>query len=110
MRKSVGLHVAYHYLITPNGKVWKVRDPDDVGYHAGNWSINKRSVAVCVVGDFSKYHPTRAQVRSLDTLVKKMQRERQIKNVIPHSYCRATLCCGEYLKREVRNLSWGRYF
>ena len=110
MGKSAGLHVAYHYLITPNGRVWKVRDPDDVGHHAGNWGVNKRSVAVCVVGDFSKHRPTRSQVRSLDVLVRRLQSERKIKSVIPHSYCRATLCCGEYLKREVRKLSWGRHF
>lgn len=110
MDKSVGLHVAYHYLVTPDGRVWKARDPDDIGHHAGNWSVNKRSVAICVVGDFSKYRPTKAQVRSLDTLVKRLQSERRIKRVIPHSYCRATLCCGEYLKREIRKFSWGRYF
>ena len=111
MGKSAGLHVAYHYLITPNGKVWQVRDPDDIGHHAGNWNVNKHSLGICLVGDFSKHRPTKAQVKSLDTLVRRLQAERQIKrSVIPHSYCRATLCCGEYLKREIRKLSWGRYF
>ncbi|MCY4577144.1 MAG: peptidoglycan recognition family protein [Candidatus Kaiserbacteria bacterium] len=110
MGKSAGLHIAYHYLITPNGKVWKVRDPDDVGHHAGNWRVNKHSVAVCLAGDFSKHRPTKAQVASLDALVRQLQKERRIRNVIPHSHCRATLCCGEYLKREVRKLSWGKHF
>ena len=110
MGKSAGLHVAYHYLITPNGRVWKVRDPDDIGHHAGNWSVNKRSLGICLVGDFSKHRPTKVQVQSLDTLVRRLQKERRIKSIIPHSYCRATLCCGEYLKREIRKLSWGRHF
>ena len=110
MAKSLDLFVAYHYLITPNGKVWKTRDPDEIGHHAGNWMINVRSLAICVVGDFSKHRPTQAQVRSLDKLVRKIQGERNISRVIPHSYCRKTLCCGEYLKREIRKLPWGQYF
>lgn len=110
MGKSVGLHVAYHFLITPNGKVWKTRDPDDVGHHAGNWNVNKYSIGICLAGDFSKHKPTRAQVQALDRLVRRLQGERRISKVIPHSYCRATLCCGEYLSREIRKLSWGRHF
>ena len=110
MGKSLNFTIAYHYLITPNGKVWKSRHPNDVGHHVGNLDVNKRSIAICVVGDFSKHKPTKAQVRSLDSLVKGLQKERRITKVIPHSHCRATLCCGEHLKREVRKLSWGKYF
>ena len=110
MDKSLNFSIAYHYLITPNGKVWKVRDPDAVGHHAGHWGVNEKSIAVCLVGDFSKHRPTGKQVQSLDSLVRRLQSERRITKVIPHSYCRATLCCGEYLKREIRKLSWGRHF
>ena len=110
MRKSAGWHIAYHYLITPDGKVWETRSPNDVGHHAGNGTVNRCSLAICLVGDFSKHRPTRAQVQSLDSLVQSLRQERRITAVIPHSYCKATLCCGKYLKREVRKLSWGRHF
>ena len=110
MSKSLNLTIAYHYLITPDGKVWRTRDLQDVGYHAGDWNVNLHSIGICLVGDFSKHQPTRAQVRSLDRLVQRLRGERGISKVIPHSYCRATLCCGEHLKREVRKLSWGRHF
>ena len=110
MGKSLGLTISYHYLITPDGKVWRTRDLEDVGYHAGNWNVNLHSIGVCLVGNFEKYRPTRAQVQSLDRLVRRLRSERGISKVIPHSYCRATLCCGENLKREIRKLSWGRNF
>ena len=110
MGKSLGLTIAYHYLITPDGKVWRTRDLQDVGYHAGDWNVNLHSIGVCLVGDFTKYRPTKSQVRSLDRLVRRLRSERRISKVIPHSYCRATLCCGEHLKREVRRFSWGKHF
>ena len=110
MKPSFGLMVAYHYLITPNGKVWNTRDESDIGYHAGDWEVNKASVGICLVGNFEKYKPTRQQMKSLDLLVRRLQRERNITKVVPHSHCKATLCCGKHLEAEIRKLPWGEHF
>ena len=110
MRESRGLHISYHFLITPNGKILETRHLNDIGHHAGNWEVNKKSIAICLVGDFSKHRPTKKQVTSLDTLIKRIKQDHPVKMIIPHSHSKATLCCGEHLKREVRRFSWGRNF
>ena len=110
MEPSMGLMISYHYLITPDGNVWPTRDENDIGHHAGDWEVNERSIALTLIGDFSKHRPTRRQVQSLDRLVRRLMSERRIQKVIPHSHCRATLCCGEYLSQEIRKLSWGEHF
>ena len=111
MQPSLGLNVAYHFIVTPNGKVWKTRSENDVGHHAGNWEINQASLAICLVGHFEKNEPTRQQLSSLNTLVKRIQRKYRIEKVIPHSQSNETLCCGWKLKRKIMDFPWGeKYF
>ena len=58
MNKSEGKYIAYHFMVTPNGRVWKTRHPKHIGHHAGNWEVNKKSLAICLVGDFSNRRPS----------------------------------------------------
>ena len=110
MPASLGLTVAYHYMIMSDGAIYRTRDEEDIGYHAGDWEVNKVSVGICLVGNFEEHKPTRQQIQSLDRLVRQLQQERNIVKVIPHSHCKATLCCGKYLEAEIRKLPWGKYF
>ena len=110
MSASLGLTVAYHYIIMSDGAVHQTRNEGDIGHHAGNWEVNKTSIGICLTGNFEKHKPTREQIQSLDRLVRRLQQERNIVKIIPHSHCRATLCCGKYLEAEIRKLPWGEHF
>ena len=110
MPASLGLTVAYHYIIMSDGAVHQTRDEGVIGYHAGNWEVNKASIGICLVGNFEEYKPTQQQIRSLDALVRRIQRERNILKIVPHSHCKATLCCGKHLEAEIRKLPWGEHF
>ena len=110
MPASLGLMVAYHYLIMSDGAIHQTRDEEDIGYHAGDWEVNKTSIGICLTGNFEKHKPTRQQIQSLDRLVRRIQSERNIVKVVPHSHCKATLCCGRHLEAALRKLSWGKHF
>lgn len=45
-------HTAYHYLIFANGRVVTTRPEDEVGYHASDLAVNKRSIGIALVGNF----------------------------------------------------------
>jgi len=66
---SLGYSIAYHYLLDLNGDYIKTREERDIGYHAGIWTSNAKSVAICLLGNFSKHNPTKAMLNRLRILV-----------------------------------------
>lgn len=71
--------IGYHHLVYQDGKVTTELSPlvkvgdkwfvDHVGWHAGKWGVNCRSVAICLVGDFSDKEPPDAQLRATAGLI-----------------------------------------
>jgi hypothetical protein len=96
-------HIAYHYVILPDGTVEKGRPEKCRGGHTRSWKHN-RWVGICLVGYFDpkwknrKYHrPTGAQMRSLVSLsVRIMDRYRFDRTrILPHKNIDPTQCPGK---------------
>ena len=97
-------HVAYHYLIFPNGKVQAGRPERCEGAHARGYNSY---IGISLVGDFSPadnpsgskgpVRPTRQQLRSLLQLTRELQRKYDIpmQRILRHSDVAATRCPGE---------------
>ncbi|OGZ69187.1 MAG: hypothetical protein A3D44_02405 [Candidatus Staskawiczbacteria bacterium RIFCSPHIGHO2_02_FULL_42_22] len=82
-------YIGYHHLVYADGKVTTELSPlvkidgkwfvDHVAWHAGKWSVNCRSVAICLVGNFSEEYeedgkkkirePSDAQLRATAGLI-----------------------------------------
>ncbi len=69
-------HISYHYMIDNLGDVYQCVPDNEIGYHAGNLVVNKKSIAVCLHGNFNVQTPTPAQAKALDTFCKYMFTER----------------------------------
>jgi len=93
----------YHYVILTNGQILKGNPDDVVVWHANNNDVNDTSVAVCLWGNFSKTEPTKAQIKSLVALLKKLVRKYKIspENILGHRDVgdEWTECPGDYLYR-----------
>lgn len=85
---------AYHWLIYPNGKAQRLLKDNYIGWHAGNWDINCRSIGIVLSGDFLQSPPTSEQIESLQTLIG-LYSHIQKQNVLLHSDVVDTLCPGE---------------
>jgi hypothetical protein len=96
-------HVGYHYLILPNGKVEAGRPERCEGAHARGYNS---FIGIALVGDFSPASnpsglygpstPTRAQMRSLIKVCRRLRQRYQIpiQRVMRHSDVTATSCPG----------------
>lgn len=69
-------HLSYHFVIDNVGDVYQCLPETEVGYHAGNLPVNKKSLAVCLHGNFEKQQPTPKQVAALTAFVKWITTER----------------------------------
>jgi N-acetyl-anhydromuramyl-L-alanine amidase AmpD len=67
--------IAYHYTIERDGKVYKCNSTWEIVWHAGSNRMNKKSIGICVLGDFSgpdydgREKPTKVQLKALVDLV-----------------------------------------
>jgi len=65
---SLGYYVGYHWFIERGGTVIRARADKDEGAHTlGGW--NKKSIGICMAGDFSLETPSEAQIASLRSLM-----------------------------------------
>lgn len=85
----------YHWLMRMDGTFQRLLDDDQIGWHAGNWEINRRSVAICLDNDYEKQDPTNEVLQKLATHIKKHYPDIKSANIIGHCEARkGTICPG----------------
>lgn len=62
--------IAYHYLIKEDGTVENILGDNQIGWHAGNWQINCRSIAMCFLDDLKEKTPTTKALQAARKIVK----------------------------------------
>lgn len=90
--------IGYHYLIDPAGRVWQGRDTSWQGAHVARQ--NEGNLGICVLGNYNRQSPNRAQCAAVDRFVK-AQMSRYgvgINNVFVHRELAQTECPGSSLK------------
>lgn len=88
--------IAYHYVITRDGTTYKTNNVTTLSYHGGEGQ-NKKSLGVCLLGNFQMQHPTPVQIKALEDLLAEILRNLPGRKVVPHRAVRATVCPGEKL-------------
>jgi N-acetyl-anhydromuramyl-L-alanine amidase AmpD len=100
-----GNGLMYHYVITPDGQIYKTRNMEEVTWHANN--ANNKSVAIMLQGNFEIQNPTIEQLKSLEELLQKLLIDLSLdkSSVFAHgeliNYGNQTACCGRMLKDDV---------
>lgn len=82
--------LAYHWLMRMDGTFERLLGDDKIGWHAGNWEINKKSIAICLDNNYENQDPTDETLRQLAQHIKKYYPGLQI---IGHREARAGTTC-----------------
>jgi N-acetyl-anhydromuramyl-L-alanine amidase AmpD len=99
---KLGFYVQYHYMIEKDGKVIKCADESEIKWHASNYDINKRSIGLCMTGNFDIEYPTKEQLRSLNSLILEIKTRHNIKDIEPHrAYAPYKSCPGKLISKEM---------
>lgn len=91
----------YHWIIRKNGEAERLLEDHEVGWQAGNWEINCRSIAIVFDGDFESNRPTDKQIATVATVIKKHYPTITPDNVLGHrevnpkTTCPSNLFLGE---------------
>lgn len=87
--------IVYHWLMRMDGTFERLLDDDKIGWQAGNWHINKRSIGICLDNDYEKRDPDPEILQKLAAFIKQNYPNIKKERVIGH--CEAnpkTICPG----------------
>ena len=94
--------IGYHFVIGKRGEVWKTNDLTAVSYHAKG--ANADSIGICLVGNFSRETPQKAQLDALRWLIGRIQEElKPAPSVVLHREIKGskTTCPGLRFTRDM---------
>ena len=93
-KESMGLHIAYHFIVGAKGEIKNTRDLHDVGYHASGYRVNMNSIGICMIGDYDHGYPSLSLRDALKTLMLDLKRiYPTIKYIVPHRKFNTTKSC-----------------
>ena len=69
-REGKMVFFAYHWLIRPDGRAERLLEDACIGWHAGNWETNTRSVGVALSGNYEESVPTFAQIEAAAKVIR----------------------------------------
>ncbi len=61
---------AYHWLIRPDGVAERLLEDAYIGWHAGNWEINTRSIGIAFSGNYEEGIPPVSQIEAAAQVIK----------------------------------------
>jgi len=93
----------YHWLIRADGTAEQILDDRYIGWQAGNWDINIRSIGICVDDDLSSKAPSEVVVESIAAVIREHYTSVEADHIIGHRDAnRRTVCPGELFHTEWR--------
>lgn len=60
----------YHWKIGQDGTAKRLLQDEAIGWHAGSWKVNKRSVGICIDDDLERAVPTEASLRAAAEIIR----------------------------------------
>jgi len=69
-REGKMVFFAYHWLIRPDGRAERLLEDAYIGWHAGNWETNTRSVGVVLSGNYEEAIPPFAQIEAAAKVIR----------------------------------------
>lgn len=88
---------AYHWLIRPDGTCEHLLEDHALGWHAGNWDINTRSIGIALSGNYEHTTPPPAQIAATAQLIRARYPSIASERILGHREIRPELTCpGEH--------------
>jgi hypothetical protein len=70
IRNDKQIFYPYHWIVRKNGEVEQLLFDNEIGWHAGNWDVNCRSIGIALDGDYENSTPSETQLKAITDLIK----------------------------------------
>lgn len=85
---------AYHWLIREDGSAEQILRDEYLGWHAGNWQVNRRSIAVALDDDLTAREPSEKVLDGLAAVIRHHYGAIRTENIVGHCDVANTICPG----------------
>ncbi|HSX07145.1 MAG TPA: peptidoglycan recognition family protein [Candidatus Saccharimonadia bacterium] len=86
----------YHWFIRADGTAEQILTDEYIGWHAGNWDINTRSIGICIDDDLSSKEPSEAALATVARVLQEKYCTVKPANIIGHRDANPrTVCPGD---------------
>ncbi len=85
---------AYHWLMRMNGGFERLLEDNEIGWQAGNWDVNTRSVAICIDNDYEDKDPEESLLKKLAQHIRSTYPDVKTENIVGHCEISDTKCPG----------------
>lgn len=69
-RQGSMVFFAYHWLVRPDGTAERLLEDSAIGWHAGNWDINTRSIGIALSGNYEHAIPPTTQITAAAQIIR----------------------------------------
>jgi hypothetical protein len=92
-RRGRMVFFAYHWLVRQNGTCERLLEDRAIGWHAGNWKVNTRSIGIALSGNYEHAAPPAEQIEAVARLISTHYPSIAPKRVRGHCEIRPGLTC-----------------
>ena len=87
----------YHWIIRAGGVCERLLNDEEIGWQAGNWDVNCRSVGIVFDNDYEHSIPADEELRTLAKLIREKYPQVKRENIIGHCEVNKKTCCPSHL-------------
>ncbi len=69
-RDGVQVFWPYHWIVRTGGICERLLEDSEIGWHAGNWDVNCRSIAIVFDNDYENSEPSDVELAAVASLIK----------------------------------------
>ena len=97
----------YHWFVRHDGTIERLLNDDEIGWQAGNWDMNCRSVAICFDGDLENTRPSNIELATATKIIKEHYPQVALERILGHREINPkTTCPSNLFLSDVAYRGW----
>lgn len=93
----------YHWIVRNDGTTERLLEDSEVGWQAGNWDINCRSIAIVLDNDYENLKPSDVEIQSMADIINKNYSQVSKERIFGHREINLTTTCPSNLFLDNNN-------
>jgi hypothetical protein len=90
----------YHWIVRSDGNAERLLFDSEIGWHAGNWGINCRSVAIVLDNDYEHDSPSNIELRGVAAVIREHYKQVPLTRIVGHREVNPKTVCPSELFLE----------
>jgi N-acetylmuramoyl-L-alanine amidase len=97
----------YHWIVRGDGRVERLLSDSEIGWHAGNWNINCRSIAIVLDNDYDLGTPSARELQGVANIIRDHYGNVSLSRILGHREVNAkTTCPSELFLGRLNRAGW----